>query len=117
MSEDRLKELIRQRALLAEHLAWLDREITGVRGVSGSLSLADSVSPAPEPCSATLAASQPRSSLPSAAAAEVDALFDRLQTEEKSRGQFSQRGCWMVFTLLMLAGLVGIAALIFLRYR
>jgi hypothetical protein len=32
---DRLSELLRQRALMAEHLAWLDREIANVKALPG----------------------------------------------------------------------------------
>ncbi|HEY0968538.1 MAG TPA: hypothetical protein VGD88_14190 [Opitutaceae bacterium] len=118
MSDDRLKELLRQRALLAEHLAWLDREIAAAQPPKGTVA---TPMPADNPAIAgnAPAAGQPRLVQPavSAPATDVDALFDRLQTEEKSRGQFSKQGCWLVFSILMLVSLVGIAALIFIRYR
>ncbi len=119
MSADRLKELLRQRALLAEHGAWLDREIAAAQGASG-----------PQPPVAALPAQPPPTSpsavtagLPAAPAAvpvpaaEVDALFDRLRSEEMGQGQVSKRGCWMVFATLMLISVLGVATLIFLRYR
>ncbi len=42
--QDRLAELRRQRALIAEHLAWLDREITA----AGSASITPSAAPPPQ---------------------------------------------------------------------
>ena len=112
MSDDRLKELVRQRALLAEHLAWLDREIAAAPGA-----------PSPEAVAAPVPV-QPSLPPPVAAAtpapvppAEVDALFDRFRSEEAGRGQVSKQGCWLVFAALMLVSLIAIGALVFLRYR
>jgi len=112
VSDDRLKELVRQRALLAEHLGWLDREIASARGLSSPPAGAT-----PEPARIPLPpapAAQAPSPVPPA---EVDALFDRFRTEEAGRGQVSKQGCWLVFAALMLVSLIALGAVVFLRYR
>lgn len=100
---DRLTELNRQRALLAEHLAWIDREIAAARGE------APAPVPAPPP--------PPVPAAPAAPAPDVDALFERLRAEEQGRGQLSKQGCWIVFAALLAAGLALLAIATFLIYR
>lgn len=119
MSADRLKDLLRQRALLSEHLAWLDREIASAQGASGTQPAAIAV-PAQPPLASPSPGTGGAQAAPAASpvpAAEVDALFDRLRSEEMGQGQISKRGCWMVFAALMLISVIGVATLVFLRYR
>jgi hypothetical protein len=49
MPEERLAELLRQRALLSQHVAWLDAEIARASGASGSLGIPPAPAPAPLP--------------------------------------------------------------------
>ena len=50
---DRLSELVRQRALVSEHLAWLDREIERTSAETAPPAAAGGITAAPTPTSAT----------------------------------------------------------------
>ncbi len=77
---DRLQELLRQKALLQEHSAWLDREIAAEMGRTPP-----APSPAPEPASAA------RTAAPSTA--EADAILDQYRGSAQSIHQQVKRGC------------------------
>lgn len=129
----RLEQLRRQRALLQEHLAWLDREIAGemVSGqppgtpepkpVSGSsgyrppLPLGTSAASAASSASATATTAISPGSGPSV---NVEELFNQIRADHsKENTPPSKTGCWIAFAviLLVLIGAAG-AAIIFL-YR
>ncbi len=112
MSDDRLKELVRQRALLVEHLGWLDREIAAARGSASppaGVVPVPAATPLPSPAAVITSLPVPPT--------DVDTLFDRFRSEEAGREQVSKQGCWLVFAALMLVSLIAIGALVFLRYR
>jgi hypothetical protein len=79
---DRLQELLRQKALLDEHAAWLEREIAAERTRTSVASPAASPHPStsPAPPSAT-------------AGAEADALLDQYRSNPQSIQQEVKRGC------------------------
>lgn len=62
MPEERLAELLHQRALLSQHVAWLDAEIARASGASSSLGIPPAPAPAPLP-------SPPPPAIPAASAA------------------------------------------------
>ena len=67
---DRLQQLLRQRALLQEHLAWLDREIAEASG--GAATPAPVIPPAPAPLATPIAAPRaPIKSFVSSQAAQI----------------------------------------------
>jgi hypothetical protein len=83
---DRLQELRRQRALVQQHLAWLDDEIAAA---------APSATVAP-PGSAAAADPAPVDLAPPATPEEVEALA-QARTEAANAPAQAKRGCWIVF--------------------
>lgn len=107
---DRLNELQRQRALVVEHLQWLDREIAAYRPQS------DPAAPAPAlPLPPAIAAPSPAPVQP--APRDTDPAFALLQDEERRRSEVSKSGCWIVFSALLLVIVGTVTAIILLRYR
>lgn len=114
MSE-RLNELQRQRALLLEHLAWLDREIAAQ---SGPTPTTDPAAKAVLPAGAHQAAQTGRAGAPSPIAAvtvipitpppaDADALLQQYGYDPKASSAGVKRGCWIAFAAaFLLVGLV-----------
>lgn len=112
---DQLEDLKRQRALVAEHLAWLDRLIAAKITRSESANLPD-LAP-PQRVGATAAETPPTLSPPPAQAEDPEALFARFAAEEgPALHPPSKFGCWLVFSLLLLSIVGGAAALIYRAY-
>jgi hypothetical protein len=109
---DRLNELQRQRALVQEHLAWLDREIAtesgGAQPTAASPLANQPGAPAPLQAAAT-----PRPSSLTANPAQTEAVAQEILAKYKVEPQSLQsnvkRGCFMYFFLAFL--LVGLATL------
>ena len=96
---DRLQELLRQKALLDEHAAWLEREIAAERGRAGE-NLPAAAPPAPVP------APPP----PGMTDADADALLDQYRNNPQSIQQEVKRGCLLYFFGAL--ALVGLGVLI-----
>lgn len=107
---DRLSELARQRALVSEHLAWLDREIaeeTVKRLASGeaapsSPSLTPAapvvVQPPPPPVSIPSTASvEPAAAGTPASAIEPDQLIEQYRVEPSTVKSDVRKGCLLYF--------------------
>jgi hypothetical protein len=109
---DRLTELKRQRALMAEHLQWLDREIAAVAGHPGN-PVAPPL-PAPPPVASPAAVQTLPSNLPTSS---TDPAFAAFQEEERRRGEVSKSGCWIVFSALLLIVVGSLTAFILTKYR
>jgi hypothetical protein len=100
---DRLTELQRQRALIQEHLAWLDHEIAAAQG-----------KPLPTP----LVASQlPSGKLPQAIAtlstpneADAEKIISQYHKDPSSLNKDTKRGCLMAFGLAM--GVIALASFV-----
>lgn len=116
---DRLPELLRQRALLQEHLAWLDREIAVAR---------EGRSPAGEPFpdSTASAASAPTTAtaLPSgtpapsaAGGASPDAILDRYRADPGLIRREVRRGCLLYLSAALALLAVALAAITWLTHR
>jgi hypothetical protein len=121
---DRLAELRRQRALMQEHLAWLDAEIAAAEK-SGAETPTPALVPAPglratprvvslTPAATPKIAAVPTAS-PAAAPAAIDPLADKILEEyrvpEKSLHQDVRKGCFLYFAaalLLLGAAVVGL---------
>jgi hypothetical protein len=101
MSADRLAELLRQRALMQEHLDWLEREIaanqpsarsepqqTTIRVASQAIPLAGAIRPA---------VNMARSSVEAGAKADVDALLDEYRVRPETLKQDVRKGCLLYF--------------------
>lgn len=102
---DRLQELLRQKALLDEHAAWLEREIAAERARAGEVppAAAPGLSPPAAPASAVTDA-------------EADALLDQYRSNPQSLQQEVKRGCFLYFFgALALLGLTVLA--VYFAYR
>lgn len=99
----RLAELRRQRALVQQHLAWLDAEIAAVDGKERH---------APPPAFATPVA--PVIAAPAAPTtinpADTDALLAHYGAEERTSPRQVKLGCWIAFIVLFTGfwGAVGV---------
>ena len=127
---DRLAELLRQRALLQEHLTWLDREIAAASAKPGAPPgepVAPLAVPAPEgalPASPTstarhAAALQPTapSPLPSGHAPpppDADALMEQYRSSTDSLQSDVRKGCFLYFAAAFVLLGVGVGVLYFL---
>lgn len=127
-SPQRLEQLRRQRALVQEHLAWLDREIAGEMTASRPATPSTPVPSgyrAPLPSATPLSAPVPASLAPAAQVAagsstgvNVDELFDRLRADDhKENAPPSKTGCWIAFAVIMLVLIGAAAAAIVFLYR
>ncbi|MBI2518314.1 MAG: hypothetical protein HYV95_15650 [Opitutae bacterium] len=108
MSE-RLQELQRQRALLQEHLAWLDREIATEQGrpaPTGPATPPSPLSPLPLPPTPRPVASAPDR--------DVDALLAQYSEKTGNVKQDVRRGCFLYFAAAF--ALVGLAVLALYLY-
>lgn len=107
---DRLAELRRQRALVQQHLDWLDREIAA----EAAKSAASSAPPAVSASAAALAPAPATSPLPSPDTGEVAPDVDRLLAEYRvapaSLHTDVRKGCLIYFAaaFALLAGVVAI---------
>ena len=102
---DRLQELLRQKALLAEQAAWLEREIAAEQARAG---VTPPVAAAPAP------ASPP----PASAGAPTEALFEQYRPNPQSVQQEVKRGCYLYFLgALVLLGLAVFAIYLVYRHR
>ena len=100
---DRLQELLRQKALLAEQAAWLEREIAAEQARSGATSPVTAVA-------------TPASPPPAPVDSSAVTLLDQYRPNPQSVQQDVKRGCYLYFLgALVLLGL-GVLA-IYLAYR
>jgi hypothetical protein len=125
MSDARLAELRRQRALVAEHLAWLDREIAthaapaGSATVGGGTATAPDSLPAPPPlyvspqaAPAAPVATYSAPSVPSPeAAAQADAILAEYSVSPGSVKSDVRKGCFLYFAAAFLLLGLGVGAL------
>jgi hypothetical protein len=114
---DRLSELARQRALLSEHLAWLDREIAD-ETVKRLIPKQSGPAPASVPTDLQLQATGPTASVtsetpagaapaPLAFAPEPAAILDQYRVHPSSVKQDVRKGCLLYFAAaFVLLGLV-----------
>ena len=106
---DRLQDLQRQRALVQEQLAWLDREIAALQGPAAPTSTPTTYAKPVPPVA-------PRYTPPSpadAAAAEraAEEILAQYQQESKSLQTTVRRGCFLYFFIAMglfIAGVFGL---------
>lgn len=123
-SPDRLASLLRQRALISQHLAWLDTEIA-----AHSATPADFPSPAipsaPTPAALTPPA-QPSSSLaiepavldPVAQAnARADEIINRYRDTEALNPADTRRSCLLLLAAALLLSTALVIGIYWLRYR
>jgi hypothetical protein len=115
---DRHSELVRQRALVLEHLAWLDREIASaaagpVNPSDASLPTAPPTAPAPAAPSetgqavASPAAFAPTAKLPDEIPPEAQVVLEQYRVEPAALKQDIRKGCLLYFVgAFVLLGIV-----------
>ena len=117
---DRLAEIRRQRALVAEHLAWLDREIAAAAPASAApvAPTAPAVVPAPiaplDPAAilAAATAAKPAAQISAAPSIEDDIAEKHLpRRQPDSIQQDVRRGCLLYFAIAALL-VIGLCALL-----
>ena len=123
MSPDRLAELRRQRALVAQHLAWIDSELTAAGAGQTSQPVAAPASTMPsavsdepgEPATPATLASSEDAAL-ALAQTRADEIIEKYRATEALDPRAAQRGCLGLFgALFALAGFV-ILAIYYFRY-
>lgn len=116
----RLDELLRQRALLQEHLAWLDREIAAEQSEQRAPT-GPSPSPAafsPTPNDAVAVRPQPAPAEVEAAETQAEAILAENRTPMSKLQQDVRLGCFLYFVAALAAVAAGVVALYFLlRHR
>ena len=108
---DRLDDLVRQRALVQEHLAWLNREIANAAEAAKAATAAP---PAPLPPagasavpSAVVLAPSPTGPATGVGAIEADEIMAQYQATPANVKQDVRKGCLLYFSAaLLLLGLV-----------
>ena len=130
MSADRLEELRRQRALLEEHLNWLDREISAATPAGGAPASPPPPSPSsvPGPPDPTTPPAAPRPATPPSfvpavtapvapAPVEADSILEQYQVAPNSLRQDVRKGCFLYFAVAFLLVIVGVAGIYLLVRR
>ncbi|MFT3866919.1 MAG: hypothetical protein QM715_00345 [Nibricoccus sp.] len=117
---NRLPELLRQRALLQEHLAWLDREIAAEQGSPTAKSTSELKSVPTAVLSIPTARPAAPASTPTATTTppplpenptDLDKIVAQYRRDPGSLTQDTRRGCLMIFwiglaTVLLISGIV-----------
>lgn len=126
MSPDRLAELRRQRALVAQHLAWIDAELTaagaGQPPSSSASPGAAAPAPAPVPATTTLAAEASPSPAvdldPSLVLANTraDEIIEKYRATEALDPRAAKRGCLVLFGAIFILGAVTLFAVYYFGY-
>ncbi|MCC7413607.1 MAG: hypothetical protein IT495_18490 [Gammaproteobacteria bacterium] len=117
---DRLAELVRQRALVQEHLAWLNREIAHAADAAKSATAAvPTAAPVPATTASAPPAAKPRAPAASPAsprAIDADEIIAQYQATPANLKQDVRKGCLLYFSAaLVLLGLVVTVLYIALR--
>jgi hypothetical protein len=122
---DRLEELRRQRALMQQHLEWLDREIaaetdktrqaqTGVRIATVVAAAVPKVSPPPaqSPITETSPAAAARTVTPEAVS-DPDTILEQYRVPQTSLHSDVRKGCFLYFAAALALFFAGVVALYF----
>jgi hypothetical protein len=120
---DQLRDLLRQRALLQEHLSWLDREIAAASDKTPEMPVAAAVAPkppgfppvplAPEPAAVIATTVVPGDKSADASPA-AEALFEKYRVAPSAVQQDVRRGCFIYFAAAFALFAVGVVVLYFL---
>jgi hypothetical protein len=104
---DRLEEIRRQRALLREHLAWLDREIAAIEGNAPPAPFAGLPRPEPPPIPAATPAVE----------TEAESILAEYRQPPVSIQKRAKLGCLIYFAAGMLIMVLSVAVLYVLVKR
>ncbi len=112
---DRLRELLRQRTLLQDHLAWLEREIKEADGAAQPNAAATQPPPATAQPSSPPAASTmgPMATTPGPTdtGSVADDILDKYRVKPTSVQQDVRKGCFLYFTLGFIVFALGVLGL------
>lgn len=108
---DRLDALLRQRALLREHLAWLEREIAAASAPTAG------GTPGRSPPIPTLESASRTGIAATGPAPNADAILDRYRPSPGSLQSDVRKGCFLYFAAAFVFVGLGVAALYFLIGR
>jgi hypothetical protein len=120
---DRLRDLLRQRALLQEHLSWLDREIAAASDKTPEMPGAASdsltppvapITPFPPQSAAVIATTVVPGDIPAEASPAADALFEKYRVAPNTLQQDVRRGCFIYFAAAFGLFALGVVVLYFL---
>jgi hypothetical protein len=123
---DRLQELLQQRALIKEHLAWLEGEIAAASGrpleaTRPASPAASPAQPAPSPSPSTPVTAVKIATAPVVTGPRLhddeDSLIAKLAAEEKSAPVPTKKGCWIFFWVTLLVIGAAAWALLLFFYR
>ena len=96
---DRLQELLRQRALIQEHLAWIEREIDSARG--GVPPLPRNSSPEIPAKLSSAIPSQANLAAPADSNLDVENIISRFRKDPGALKTDTRRGCLVFFGIAM----------------
>ncbi len=99
---DRLEELLRQRALIQEHLAWLEQEITAAKQGSNAPPLPAQAKPLPQ----SIPTASPSTSQTTT---EAEIILGQFQREASLVQTDTRRGCLIFFFIAMALLTLGLA--------
>lgn len=121
---DRLAELRRQRALIQDHLTWLDREIAAeaqkpAASGTGAAAVTTSATPAPAEPQTTPLAARPATTVAAPTTPEdAEAILAQYRASPDSMRTDVRKGCWLYFVgAFALLGIVIAVLYITLRPR
>ncbi|MEO5957921.1 MAG: hypothetical protein ABIZ49_12405 [Opitutaceae bacterium] len=108
---DRLAELRRQRALVQDHLAWLDREIAATSAVRPS-------DPSPAPLRPVASTAMPiTANAPTENPAEAETILEQYRVPATMMKQDVRKGCLLYFAGALALLALGVAILFFVFRR
>ena len=110
---DRLPELRRQRALVAEQLAWLDRELAAAGGETPTPPASSQPPATPAPA----ALSPPAHPVVDADLPSAENILEEFRHEAELSPAKMRRGCIWSFICGLALLILGVTALYWLRYR
>ncbi len=102
---DPLASLRRQRALVAEHLAWLDSELHRLSPTTSATPVAADTNADTKPDPAALAN------------ARADEILARYAVEERFDPAGTRRGCLLLFSAVLALGFAALVAIYYFGYQ
>ena len=98
---DRRQELLRQQAMLREHLAWLDKELARETGIASPTLVIPTLT-------------TPKA--PIVPLSDADTLLSNYAASERHDPTALRRGCFLAFAIAIAALVLGVLAVYFLHY-
>ncbi|HWA87540.1 MAG TPA: hypothetical protein VG710_15025 [Opitutus sp.] len=116
MDPDRLAELQRQRAIVRDHLAWLENEIAAATGV-GAPPPRDHQGGGGAPSPRERTPFLPAAGSPSESSLSLETTVGLPPSSPTVAADSARRGCIFAAIVLFLVGAIALTAIYFVRYR